>query len=72
MKEADMESIVAFYEECVKICLAIQAKTGKKLTDFLPALESSEEIKALKVKVETYAKQWPMPGFDTETMKYKN
>jgi len=71
MKEANMEDIVGFYEEATNICLAIQAKTGKKLTDFLPALEASADMVTLRNKVESYAKQWPMPGFNTATMKYQ-
>eukprot|EP01063_Lacrimia_lanifica_P026631 TRINITY_DN3619_c0_g3_i1.p2 TRINITY_DN3619_c0_g3~~TRINITY_DN3619_c0_g3_i1.p2 ORF type:complete len:462 (+),score=261.71 TRINITY_DN3619_c0_g3_i1:58-1443(+) len=71
MKEADMETITQFYEEVVQICLGVQAKTGKKLTDFLPVLEKSAEIAALKTKVEAFASQWPMPGFDRATMKYQ-
>eukprot|EP00754_Rhynchopus_humris_P025726 Rhum_TRINITY_DN14962_c0_g1::Rhum_TRINITY_DN14962_c0_g1_i2::g.130532::m.130532/K00600/glyA, SHMT; glycine hydroxymethyltransferase len=70
MVEADMETITQLYEECVKICLDIQAKVGKKLVDFLPVLEKSEEIAALRTKVETFAKKWPMPGFTTAEMKY--
>ena len=71
MKEADMETITGFYEEVVKICLDVQAKSGKKLTDFLPALAASPEIVALRTKVETFAKKWPMPGFELNTMKYQ-
>eukprot|EP01059_Diplonema_ambulator_P032094 TRINITY_DN611_c0_g1_i1.p1 TRINITY_DN611_c0_g1~~TRINITY_DN611_c0_g1_i1.p1 ORF type:complete len:462 (+),score=212.43 TRINITY_DN611_c0_g1_i1:57-1442(+) len=72
MKEADMETICAFYEEAVRICLDLQNKVGKKLTDFLPALSAAPEIAALREKVEAFAKTWPMPGFKVDDMKYKN
>eukprot|EP01064_Diplonema_japonicum_P031134 TRINITY_DN547_c1_g1_i1.p1 TRINITY_DN547_c1_g1~~TRINITY_DN547_c1_g1_i1.p1 ORF type:complete len:462 (+),score=175.99 TRINITY_DN547_c1_g1_i1:50-1435(+) len=72
MVEADMETVVAFYEKAANICLALQGKVGKKLTDFLPALNASKDIVTLREEVEAFAKKWPMPGFSLETMKYKN
>eukprot|EP01061_Rhynchopus_euleeides_P047148 TRINITY_DN9303_c0_g1_i1.p2 TRINITY_DN9303_c0_g1~~TRINITY_DN9303_c0_g1_i1.p2 ORF type:complete len:478 (+),score=230.45 TRINITY_DN9303_c0_g1_i1:185-1435(+) len=72
MKEADMETITQFYEEAVAISQKVQEASGKKLADFLPALEKAPEVAALREKVETFAKQWPMPGFDVADMHYKN
>jgi len=72
LKEADMATVFGFYKKVTDICLKIQASAGKKLTDFLPALEASAEIKAVRLEVEAFAKQWPMPGFDVATMKYQD
>jgi glycine hydroxymethyltransferase len=60
--EKDMVQVAAFLDEAVKISLKIQAQTGKKLEDFLPALNSNEEVKVLLHKVEEFAKTHPMPG----------
>jgi len=61
-KEEHMIKVAEFLDEAVKISLRIQKVVGKKLTEFVPALESDEEVKALKAKVEHFAKDFPMPG----------
>lgn len=61
--EQDFVQIAAILDEGIKIAVAIQAKSGKKLADFQVAIESSEEIKALKVKVVEFSKKFAMPGF---------
>jgi len=38
-------------------------KVRKLLKDFVPALESNEELKALKEDVRAFAVKFPMPGF---------
>ena len=45
--------------------------TGKLLKDFDIAVKASPEVKALKLAVQTFITQFPMPGFDVATMKYK-
>ena len=72
LKEADFAKIADFLERVVKICLDVQAKAGKKLVDFVAALPANEDIPVLAKEVATFATSFPMPGFDTETMKYKN
>jgi len=62
-KEGDMKKVAEFLDESVKISLRIQQAVGKKLVDFVTALEKDEEVKALKVKVEEFSKTFPMPGF---------
>merc|ERR1719253_1725365 len=56
----------------VQIAIKVQAKTGKALKDFLPALEGefAGDIKALKDKAEALAAGHPMPGFDIKASKY--
>ena len=72
LKEADFAKIADFLERVVKICLDVQAKAGKKLVDFVAALPANEDIPVLAKEVATFATSFPMPGFDTETMKYKD
>eukprot|EP00026_Physarum_polycephalum_P008815 Phypoly_transcript_08916.p1 GENE.Phypoly_transcript_08916~~Phypoly_transcript_08916.p1 ORF type:complete len:461 (+),score=98.73 Phypoly_transcript_08916:157-1383(+) len=62
LKEADFEKIAEFLDRVVKISINIQNAVGKKLVDFVNALPANEELKALKVEVEAFAKQFPMPG----------
>eukprot|EP01137_Pigoraptor_chileana_P013420 Opistho-2@66923 len=71
-KEADFEKVAEFLVVALKIALGIQEKVGKKLVDFEAALKDDADIKALRTDVEAFAKSFPMPGFHTETMKYKN
>jgi len=71
--EEDFVQVANLIDEGVKICSKVQAKTGKALKDFLPALETEEfaaDIKALKDKAEALATSKPMPGFDIKASKY--
>jgi glycine hydroxymethyltransferase len=71
--EADFIKVADLIHEGVEICKKVQAKTGKALKDFLPALETPEfaaDIKALKDKAEALATSKPMPGFDIKSSKY--
>jgi glycine hydroxymethyltransferase len=72
MMEADFEQIAMFLHEAMEISLKLQKQGGPKLKDFLPLLDSSEELKALQKKVHAFACQFPMPGFDPKTMKYQS
>jgi len=68
--EADFVKIADLIDEGVKICLEVQATTGKALKDFLPALDGNAAIAALKAKAEAIATTKPMPGFDIKSSKY--
>jgi len=70
--EEDCVKVADLIDEGVKICIKVQAKTGKALKDFLPALEGefAGDIAALKAKAEALATAHPMPGFDIKTCKY--
>jgi glycine hydroxymethyltransferase len=72
MMEADFEQIAMFLHEAMEISIKLQEQSGPKLKDFLPLLDSSDEIKALQKKVHAFASQFPMPGFDPKTMKYQS
>ena len=71
MVEADFEQIGEFLHEALLIAVKIQDQSGAKLKDFLPLLENNAEITALAGKVHEFASNFPMPGFDPATMKYK-
>ena len=72
LKEADFAKIADFLDRAVKICLDVQKTSGKMLKDFVAALPANKDIPVLAHDVATFATSFPMPGFDTETMKYKN
>jgi len=58
----EFKRIAEFLHRAVEICLAIQAKTGKKLKDFEAALEGNEMIAALRNDVEQLGRSLPYPG----------
>lgn len=72
MVESDFEQIAEFLHEALQITTEIQDKVGKKLADFVPALEGNEKINALRAKVNAFATTFPMPGFDPKEMKYQD
>jgi glycine hydroxymethyltransferase len=62
LTENDMVQVAKFLDEAVKISIQIQSKTGKKLDDFLPAMNNNPEVLSLKERVENFSKKFPMPG----------
>jgi len=63
LKEKDFEQIASFMDRVVKTALVVQEKSGKKINDFVQALEKNEELQVLKKEVETFAQAFPMPGY---------
>ena len=72
MVEEDFEQIAQFLHEVLEVSLKIQETSGKKLKDFVVALEGNEELKAIREKVNKFATGFPMPGFDPKEMKYQD
>ena len=73
MVEADFEQIGEFLHEALQIALQLQTASGSaKMSDFLPLLENNAELQSLSERVHAFATQFPMPGFDPATMKYKD
>jgi glycine hydroxymethyltransferase len=72
LKEKDFEQIAEFLDRAVKITLKIQKEHGKLLKDFNKGLENNKDIADLKVDVEKFSMSFDMPGFDVNTMKYRN
>ena len=71
LKEADFVKVAEFLDRAVKICLDVQKTSGKMLKDFVAALPANKDIPVLAHDVAEFATSFPMPGFDTETMKIK-
>jgi len=62
MGENDMVTIVEFFDRVIKICQRVQTKVGKKLQDFNPALETDEEIIALRKEVIAFSSKFYLQG----------
>lgn len=62
MKEPEMEIIAQFLLRAIAISKRIQASSGKQLKDFLPALDSDEEIKQIGEEVKAFASKYSIPG----------
>ena len=71
LKEADFVKVAGFLDRAVKIALDVQKVSGKKLKDYVVALDSNKDIPVLAHDVAVFATSFPLPGFDTETMKIK-
>lgn len=67
-KEEDFVKVVEFIDRGVKIALEAQKSTGDVMKDFLSHIESNPETKdkidTLRGEVESFARGFPMPGFD--------
>ena len=72
LKEEHFRSVADFLHRAVEISLKIQATSGKLLKDFETAVKASPEVHQLQVDVQAFITQFPMPGFDTATMRYKS
>jgi glycine hydroxymethyltransferase len=70
LKEVHFRQVADFLHQAVQISLSIQAST-KTMKEFEAAVKSSPEVKALKLAVSSFITQFPMPGFDVATMRYK-
>jgi glycine hydroxymethyltransferase len=60
--EADFEKIADFLLKASHITTVVQREHGKK--DFLKGLHNNKEIVELRNRVEIFASQFAMPGFD--------
>jgi glycine hydroxymethyltransferase len=62
MGEADFEWIADILSRIVDTAIAIQTKTGKKLVDFIAALDTDEGVKAIREEVIAKCSPLFMPG----------
>ena len=62
LKEAEFVKIGEFLDRTVKTALRIQEQTGKKLKDFVAALETDPEIAAISAEVNAFSQEFFMPG----------
>lgn len=66
--EKETVQVAEFLHEAVQIALCIQKSSGKRLNDFIDALNNNSDVTALKVKVKDFAQSLPMPGFDPQSV----
>lgn len=62
--EADFETIADFLLRAAQIASVVQREHGKMQKAFLKGLESNKDIVELRTRVEIFATQFVMPGFD--------
>ena len=60
--EADFETIADFLLKAAQITTVVQREHGKK--DFLKGLHNNRDTVELRNRVEIFASQFAMPGFD--------
>eukprot|EP01113_Clastostelium_recurvatum_P037778 TRINITY_DN555_c0_g1_i5.p1 TRINITY_DN555_c0_g1~~TRINITY_DN555_c0_g1_i5.p1 ORF type:complete len:461 (+),score=160.65 TRINITY_DN555_c0_g1_i5:137-1384(+) len=60
--EGDFERVAEFLDRVVKASAQIQDKAGKKLPDFLKALEGDQDLQAIRKDVEEFSQKFTMPG----------
>eukprot|EP00349_Pseudokeronopsis_sp_Brazil_P008079 CAMPEP_0202968274 /NCGR_PEP_ID=MMETSP1396-20130829/13522_1 /ASSEMBLY_ACC=CAM_ASM_000872 /TAXON_ID= /ORGANISM="Pseudokeronopsis sp., Strain Brazil" /LENGTH=470 /DNA_ID=CAMNT_0049694413 /DNA_START=69 /DNA_END=1481 /DNA_ORIENTATION=- len=71
LNEDHFRQVADFLHEAVQIALRIQDTNGKTLKDFEAAVHTNEEVRALRGKIQRFITQFPMPGFDVSSMRYK-
>lgn len=62
--ESDFETVADFLLRAAQITSSVQREHGKLTKSFLKGLENSKEIVDLRTRVESFASQFAMPGFD--------
>lgn len=62
--ESDFETMAEFLFRSAQIAIMLQREHGKHQKAFLKALESNKDIVELRTRVEAFASQFAMPGYD--------
>jgi glycine hydroxymethyltransferase len=62
LNESDFAKVGDLLHQAVQLCSEIQLTAGKMLKDFLPAMEASPKVAALREEVHAFAGAFPMPG----------
>ncbi|KAL0384585.1 UNVERIFIED_CONTAM: Serine hydroxymethyltransferase 6 [Sesamum radiatum] len=62
--EAHFEMMAEFLLRAAQIASSVQREHGKLPKSFLKGLENNKEIVELRMRVESFASQFAMPGFD--------
>lgn len=62
--EVDFETIADFLLRAAQIASVVQREHGKLQKPFLKGLESNKDIVELRTRVENFASQFAMPGYD--------
>merc|ERR1712238_49989 len=67
LKNDDMVKVIEFFDEAICIAQEANKNSGNLLIDFKATIATDEyknKLKSLKLRVEEYAVQFPLPGFD--------
>ncbi|KAJ9060090.1 glycine hydroxymethyltransferase shm1 [Entomophthora muscae] len=73
LREKDFVSVAAFLHRAVQIALKVQESAPSKLLkDFVKDLDKNNDILDLKAEVQSYARSFPMPGFDPSEIRRRN
>lgn len=62
--ESDFETIAYFLLRAVEITSSVQREHGKLQKGFIEGLHNNKDIVELRNRVEAFASQFAMPGFD--------
>lgn len=62
--ESDFEVMAEFLLRAAQITSSVQRDHGKLPKSFLKGLENNKDIIELRARVESFASQFAMPGFD--------
>ena len=75
MTESDHRTVASFLHRAVQLALEIQKEAKSKLLkDFVRVAsegngESRKKLVGLREEVRTFARAWPLPGVEEETIK---
>jgi len=61
LREAEFETVAAFLDRAASLALAVQARSGPKLVDFVKEMEGDAEVAKLRDEVVAFARGFPMP-----------
>ena len=61
LREAEFEAVAAFLDRAASLALAVQARSGPKLVDFVKEMEGDAEVGKLRDEVVAFARGFPMP-----------
>lgn len=67
LKNDDIVKVIEFFDEAICIAQEANKNSGNLLKDFKATISTEEyknKLKSLKLRVEEYAVQFPLPGFD--------
>ncbi|XP_039069162.1 serine hydroxymethyltransferase 7-like isoform X1 [Hibiscus syriacus] len=63
--ESDFETIADFLYTAAEITSSVQRDHGKSQKEFLKGLHNNKDVFDLRIRVETFAAQFAMPGYDS-------
>ena len=72
LKEHHFAQVAQFLDEAVKLGQRIQDKSGPLIKNFSALAEQDQDLKDLCARVEAFAMQFGIPGWDVDKMKYQN